>query len=162
MPVRDSSPYNRRVVAVAEDKASHFRLTLQCGHEVVRRERDDWGGCLAICDVCRAAGQTPARPATSGPVTMTMPQSRRLCVSVGGVEVYLTRREHQIVEHLLLMRPNPVDRESLTRAVYGGSIAEPLTSGKCISVCMTHIRQKGVPVTRGPRYTIPIEDHRHE
>jgi len=81
-------------------------------------------------------------------VGMTLPQSRRSHVTVGDREIYLTRQEHQIVEHLLLSRPRYVTRDELIQVLWPDPDLEPDYAENTVGAHICRARRKGVPITR--------------
>jgi DNA-binding response OmpR family regulator len=90
-------------------------------------------------------------------ISMTMPQSRRCCATVGGMEVRVMPHMAAVLERLLLARPGMATHEELISAVWPHPDDEPEAALRQIQMYVTWLRAKGIPVlgTWGRGYSLP-------
>jgi DNA-binding winged helix-turn-helix (wHTH) protein len=77
---------------------------------------------------------------------MTMPQSRRSCASIEGVEVALFPQEARVLERLLLARPGLATHDEIIAAVWPDPDQEPENALGQVRMIVGWLRAKGIPV----------------
>lgn len=102
-----------------------------------------------------------ARPPGRSIVSMTIPVAARGRCLIDGREVYLTLKEQQLLEALLLQPPDRwLHVRWLTEVLWPDPDRQPETAWKGITVLVRRLRDKGVPIhcLASWGYQVPAEN----